>query len=664
LIKRREIELTKPLSEILAQPPAEAIERFSAAGTDPERSNRRLLNGSDRPRCRHPLRRFLRRRPALAGGERLIRLGSHPDLLRREPRRVPWSHSGDRGFAFSSPIDGGAIGYEVGMRRMAAVGVLAAAAAQVVDEIDRRRPRCQGRCAGGVRLRGALASVIAALAAGCGGGEENAGVRVGEPVAAPERDRPELAISRIVTGNPPRRDLVVVDAFGRNPRELATRAWPYFSRPAWSPEGDRVAFAAVTGGESGRDERSDILVVEASGGRPRRLTSTGRAFAPVWSPDGQTIVFSERSSVRFPWAAGLWAMSAAGGERRPLLEAERGRIDVASAFSPDGAQLAFTRCAWPEFGEGGRVENTCSIYLLDVRRLELRRLAERAADAAFSPNGAEVAYVSDRDQNGELSYGDRVFYANELYVMDADGGEGRRLTRTRDLNERRPSWSPNGGRIAYERGEVTGNAEASSVLMVRRDGSCPRRIAFDRGLAVWYGSPSWRPGTVRADSDLDCRSERAGPAAVPLAGNLSVDQARRFRSFGLYWVGRRFDRFVLSSISRSLESGPGGRGPVVDLQYGGFEIQLWPACARVPAHVAGGPDERIRLRGLDAFLFDAGNRLEIVTGKTTIVIFAERRLIVRAARALRPLNPAVVAHSGSDLPPPAPGALARKLPCR
>jgi hypothetical protein len=78
---------------------------------------------------------------------------------------------------------------------------------------------------------------------------------------------------------------------------------------------------------------------------------------------------------------------------------------------------------------------------------------------------------------------------------------------------------------------------------------------------------------------LPCRSP-----ALNLAG------ARSFHAFALYWVGRRFERFILSSISRQPVSGPGGRGPVVDLQYGGFAIQLWPACARVPVHVSGGPE--------------------------------------------------------------------------
>jgi dipeptidyl aminopeptidase/acylaminoacyl peptidase len=481
-----------------------------------------------------------------------------------------------------------------------------------------------------------------------------------KPVAVPAVERLELAIGRAVTGNPPRRGLVLVAADGANMRELATGVSPISSRPSWSPDGAALAFAATTRDEG--DERTDLFVVDADGGGTRRLTRTGRAFAPVWSPDGRTIVFAERAPRPvLPLTATIWAMSVEGGGRRMLLE--RGRFDVPSSFSPDGLQLAFTRWTWRE-GNGGRVENRSAIYLLDTRSLEPSRLAERAADPDFSPDGARIAYVSDRDENGELSYGDRVSYANELYVMDADGDSAQRLTRTRDLNEQAPSWSPDGALVAYQRGEVTGNAEGTVVLTVRPDGSCPRRIAFDPGLAVWYRDPVWRPGRLAGGSYLLCADSPTRPTPVPLAGNLTLADARRFDRFGLYWVGRRFEQFILSSISREVTSAPGGRGPVVSLFYGGFQIQLWPACARVPAHVHGGAEGRISVRGVEGFVFEGGNRLEVVTGKTTIVIFGERHQVVRVARALRALNPPVARGGAGALPRPAAGALAGELRCR
>lgn len=343
----------------------------------------------------------------------------------------------------------------------------------------------------------ALAVIAAAALTGCNADEEaRQGLAVGKPVTALPRTQPELAMSRSAVGNPPRRDVIALDSSGMNARVLAGSGAPTFvSRLGWSPDGTRLAFAQS--GDSVRDDGIDIVVVNAEGGGTRRLTRTDRAFAPVWSPDGRTIVFAQYAAGT-PYASttSLWSMSSDGSNRRQLLEAESGRTDVPSSFSPDGTELAVTRCESRLPDEQGRLANACAVYILDVRTLELRKLVERAADAAFSPDGEQIAYVTDSDENGDLSYGDRTFFANELYVMQIADGNARRITRTHRLNERAPSWSPDGNVIAYQRGEVVENAEGTVVLFVRTDGKCHKMIASDPKLAVWYGSPAWRPGSA------------------------------------------------------------------------------------------------------------------------------------------------------------------------
>ena len=505
-----------------------------------------------------------------------------------------------------------------------------------------------------------LASAMLATA----GGDRTRGLSIGAPVVAPPRSAYELAVSRVVTGNPPRREIVLVDLEGTRARPVPTAPVALSSRVSWSPDGTQLVFAGVSGRDQ-RREQTDIFVIRADGSGTRRLTETGRAFAPIWSPDGRTIVFAQAPpSSSFPAGATLWAVAADGGEPRELTEPAEQRIDLPGSFAPDGSRLAFTRMTWSPPGEQGRVANTSAIYVLDVRSLDLNKVAERAADPAFDPTGEKLAFVSDRDENGELSYGDVVFYANELYVSDADGGGARRLTRTHDLNEGAPAWSPDGRLIAYQRGSVTGNAEGSIVLVARADGSCVRRVAFDPGLAVWYRAPAWRPGKV--SGQLPCRPSRPPrPLPVASAGNLSLAAARRFRPLGLYWVGDRFGEFILSSISQTTSTGPRGRGPVVDVSYGGFDLQHWPACVRVPSDIYGGNEGTIGIRGLRGVFFERGTRLELVTGKTTLVIFGRGRAqTVRVARALRPLNPAVAGRSRRGrLPVPVPGALAGRLRC-
>jgi Tol biopolymer transport system component len=479
------------------------------------------------------------------------------------------------------------------------------------------------------------------------------------------QDEAQVAVTRVVIGNPPREDIVLLTADGKVIRELVQGGGRALSGGgSWSPDGERFAYAGSVGPPSseGEDE-TDIFVVEAAGSKPRRLTETGRAFAPVWSPDGGTIVFAEfTSGRRFPPTATIWSMAADGSSKRRLLDPESERIDVPSSFAPDGSRLAFTRRIGFEVDAESRVANTAAVYLLDMHSLEAQRLVDRAADGAFSPDGRRLAYVTDRDENGELAYGDLVSYANELYVLDVESGEARRVTETRDLNEGAPSWSPDGALLAFTRGEVVGNAQGTVMMTARLDGSCPRRIAFNPGLDVWYTSPVWRPNRPRGKTDRRCLPEPQ-PQAVPLAGNMSLAEARDFRQFQLYWLGPQFGEHVLSSISEAPVLAPRGRGPRVDLFYGDFQLQLSHACVRVPGDIDLAPERRMQVRGVDLFFYDSGSQVELVTGTTTITLFGEPGRLVDAIRALRPIDASEPPEPDDELPAPAPGALEGQVRC-
>jgi dipeptidyl aminopeptidase/acylaminoacyl peptidase len=99
-------------------------------------------------------------------------------------------------------------------------------------------------------------------------------------------------------------------------------------KPAWSPDGSRLAFARRDGG---------IYIMPALGGVPRRvsipISATNGDLA--WSPGGAFLVFTGAGQ-------GLFAVSADGGEARQLTKPAAGR-DISPAVSPDGGTLAFVR---------------------------------------------------------------------------------------------------------------------------------------------------------------------------------------------------------------------------------------------------------------------------------------------------------------------------------
>src|SRR3990172_5711708 len=57
-------------------------------------------------------------------------------------------------------------------------------------------------------------------------------------------------------------------------------------------------------------------------------------------------------------------------------------------------------------------------------------------DPAPSPDGSSIAYITDRDGNAEI------------YLMNADGSNPRRLTNT-TAAENSPTWTPDGSKIVY-----------------------------------------------------------------------------------------------------------------------------------------------------------------------------------------------------------------------
>jgi Tol biopolymer transport system component/DNA-binding winged helix-turn-helix (wHTH) protein len=99
------------------------------------------------------------------------------------------------------------------------------------------------------------------------------------------------------------------------------------SQPAWSPDGQWIAFRSERDG-------GGLYVVPAAGGAERRLTDFG--FRPQWSPSGGTILFSNAS----PDSAGavkVYVVPARGGAARLLQDDRLGGVNVVSAaWHPDG----------------------------------------------------------------------------------------------------------------------------------------------------------------------------------------------------------------------------------------------------------------------------------------------------------------------------------------
>jgi TolB protein len=127
--------------------------------------------------------------------------------------------------------------------------------------------------------------------------------------------------------------LNVVNADGSERRILTRTAWN-FEAPAWSPDGQKLAFerrvSPLANGQCACD--IDLFVMNADGSGQQNVTRNPvYDRRPVWSPDGQQIAFGRYRDV--------WVMNADGSDQRRLTPNPQG--DDWPVWSPDGQQIAF-----------------------------------------------------------------------------------------------------------------------------------------------------------------------------------------------------------------------------------------------------------------------------------------------------------------------------------
>jgi dipeptidyl aminopeptidase/acylaminoacyl peptidase len=116
--------------------------------------------------------------------------------------------------------------------------------------------------------------------------------------------------------------------------------------PAWSPDGGRIAFVSDRGPNVDRDPDSDVFVVEAKpGASPVQLTDFAGPDGgrPAWSPDGQWIAFLRGDEPRFSAydLSRLAVVPSAGGATKVLTEALDRAVSGPLLWSSDGASLTF-----------------------------------------------------------------------------------------------------------------------------------------------------------------------------------------------------------------------------------------------------------------------------------------------------------------------------------
>jgi Tol biopolymer transport system component len=188
-----------------------------------------------------------------------------------------------------------------------------------------------------------------------------------------------------------------------------------------SPDGSQIAFSDFT----------HLYVTTLEPGVVQKVSNADEYTVPAWSADGDRLVYTV--------AGDCFVIDLDTGERRTIISGRQPLF--APNFSPDGSTVLFTRRAGNAFG----------LWELDVDSGQTSLLSARSAWGFYSPDGSTVAFRHTRaDEPIDLEFTDMSLSTMTVSGQDMHpGGSGGGGTQG-DALAFWPSWAPSGALIANQ----------------------------------------------------------------------------------------------------------------------------------------------------------------------------------------------------------------------
>lgn len=272
--------------------------------------------------------------------------------------------------------------------------------------------------------------------------------------------------------------------------------------PAWSPDGNRIAFEACPGGSMSTDCPAgisfDIYVVNADGTGLTNLTHDPlNDRYPAWTPDGRLTFSSDRTG-----QDEIYIMNADGSSLKQLtngitrnteptwsadgkwlayhcMRNSDTKICIQSADGSQVVQIDGTTPVWSPVSSAtvqrlaylcffGGHSDICTVQADGSGLVNLTNTPADEISPSWSPDGRWIAYQSN--EGSEIA----------IYMVCADCASNPMMGKLTDgkSNANWPAWSPDGTRVAY--------LQDGDLYVMKTDGSSQINLAGSvLGKAVW-----------------------------------------------------------------------------------------------------------------------------------------------------------------------------------
>ncbi len=279
--------------------------------------------------------------------------------------------------------------------------------------------------------------------------------------------------------------------------------------PQIAPDGEHVAYVVLEVDRPTYEYRRSIWLALNREGEPRRYTAGSNDSSPRWSADGRHLAFvrapagevkpkDPEERARGVGKPQIWVLATDGGEARQLTFERYGAGDP--VWSPDGQSLLYAaqvgdaddreaddaqldkkrvpavrtidRLWYRLDGKGWMYERRSHLFLTPLTGGESRQLTDGDWDdeaPAWSPDGRRVAFTSDRSEERWRWAG------SDVWILDVGSGGLRRLT-DESVECGPPAWSPNGEAVAFTSSKRRRSGGHTDLFVATANGATPPRL--------------------------------------------------------------------------------------------------------------------------------------------------------------------------------------------